>query len=550
MNIALLQCNTVVGDVAGNAARLATAVREAAASSATLCVSPELALCGYPPRDLLLQEGFLASCRVALEALAKELADLPPLLVGAPVPNPSPVGHPIQNCAVLLQRGTVTVASRKVLLPNYDVFDERRYFEPGVACGVITVGGWRFGVTICEDIWNDKTFWQEHRFYESDPVAELMARGVDAVLNLSASPFSLGKQVVRERMLSRVAARYRVPVLYTNQVGGNDDLVFSGKSMAFDALGNLMGRASAFAEDLLLVDLAKGTSRITPMDVTPEAQLWQALVLGTRDYLHKCGVTGAVLGLSGGIDSSLVAAVAAQALGPENVLGVLLPSPHTSQTSIDDALELARQLGIATHTIPIGPLMQGCDAALAHAFAGRTADVTEENLQARLRGVLLMALSNKFGKLLLTTGNKSELATGYCTIYGDMAGGLAVIADIAKTQVYAICRWLNAQRGHPVIPQSVLTKPPTAELRPGQCDQDSLPPYDILDAILERFVEQRLAPETIVAEGFDRTTVERVVKLVRGAEFKRRQAPPGLRVTGRAFGTGWRMPVAARVALP
>ncbi|BFR48460.1 NAD+ synthase [Nitratidesulfovibrio sp. HK-II] len=556
MNIALLQLNMVVGDVAGNAARIEAAVRDAAARGAGLCVTPELAICGYPPRDLLLRRDFVPGCRKALEALALRLKDGPPVLVGAPVPNPTPVGNRLHNAAVLLHEGTVTVATRKVLLPTYDVFDERRYFEPGVNCGAVTVAGWRIGVTVCEDIWNDKTFWQEHRQYETDPVSDLALAGVDVIVNLSASPFTLGKQAVRERMLSRVASRYRVPVLYANQVGGNDDLLFAGKSVAFDAVGHLMARGRPFEEDTVLVDVAAGTGSICPDPAEPEAQVWHALVMGTRDYARKCGFTGAVLGLSGGVDSALVAAVAAEALGPGNVRVLLMPSPHSSEGSVTDALAVARNLGLsadAVHTVPIGPLMDGFDAALAPVFGalGRTVrDVTEENIQSRIRGNLLMAVSNKSGAVLLTTGNKSELAVGYCTIYGDMAGGLAVIADVPKTLVYRVCRWRNAQAGFDLIPTAILDKAPSAELRPDQKDTDSLPPYDVLDAILERSVVHHMDRNAVVAEGFDPAVVDNVLRLVRISEFKRRQAAPGLKVTDRAFGTGWRMPVASRLVLP
>lgn len=550
MKIALLQIDSIVGDVIGNAARIAAAVRSAAALGAELCVTPELALCGYPPRDLLLQDDFVPACRRMLEKLAAELADLPPVLVGAPVANPSPVGNPMHNCAVLLQAGRVTVATRKVLLPNYDVFDERRYFESGVGCGVVTINGWRLGVTVCEDVWNDKTFWQEHRHYENDPVAELMAGGADAILNLSASPFTLGKQAMRERMLSRVAFRYRVFVLYANQVGGNDDLVFAGKSIALDPTGALVARGKAFEEDIVIVDIAQGTGSIAEDPPSEEEQIWRALVLGTRDYARKCGFSGAVLGLSGGIDSALVAAVAAQALGSANVLGILLPSPYSSAGSITDAEAVAGNLGIALQCVPIGSLMESFNSALAPAFEGLEQDVTEENIQSRIRGNILMAFSNKFGRLLLTTGNKSELSVGYCTIYGDMAGGLGVIADVPKTLVYRVARWLNGQRGQDIIPEAILSKAPSAELRPDQKDSDSLPAYDVLDAILERLVEQRRSPAEIVAEGYDAGTVQQVLRLVCHSEFKRRQAAPGIKVTDRAFGTGWRMPVAALIRLP
>lgn len=573
MKIALLQINTVAGDLVGNAARIADGVRKAAALGADLCVTPELALCGYPPRDLLLREDFLPACRTALEKLSLELADAPPVLVGAPIANPSPVGNPVHNCVVLLQNGKTGVATRKVLLPNYDVFDERRYFESGVGCGVVTINGWRLGVSVCEDVWNDKTFWQEHRHYENDPLVELMAGGTDALINLSASPFSLGKQVVRERMLARVAQRYRASVLYANQVGGNDDLVFAGKSIAFDATGTLIARGKAFEEDVVIVDIAQGTGIIEPNPESHEEQVWQALVLGTKDYVRKCGFKGAVLGLSGGIDSALVAAVACEALGCHAVAGVLMPSPYSSQGSLDDALALAQNLNMQTHTVPIAPLMETFSSVLASPFEqGQshleqahleqshpdmeksfwidTIGITEENLQSRIRGNLLMAFSNKFGRLLLTTGNKSEISVGYCTIYGDMAGALGVIADVSKTMVYRVCRWLNESRGREIIPVAIIDKAPSAELRPDQKDSDSLPDYDTLDAILERLVELRHAPSTIIAEGFDATVVGRVEALLVRSEFKRRQAATGIRVTERAFGTGWRMPVACKLTMP
>lgn len=566
MKIALLQINTVAGDLVGNSERIASAVRKAQSQGAELCVTPELALCGYPPRDLLLREDFLPACRTALEKLSLELADAPPVLVGAPVANPSPVGNPVHNCVVLLQKGKARVATRKVLLPNYDVFDERRYFESGVGCGVVTINGWRLGVSVCEDVWNDKTFWQEHRHYENDPLVELMAGGTDALINLSASPFSLGKQVVRERMLARVAQRYRASVLYANQVGGNDDLVFAGKSIAFDATGTLIARGKAFEEDVVLVDIAQGTSIVEPHPESYEEQVWQALVLGTKDYVRKCGFKGAVLGLSGGIDSALVAAVACEALGNDAVTGVLMPSPYSSQGSLDDALALAQNLNMHTHTVPIAPLMQGFSDVLASPFTqgqtileqsqtGKTfwldtIGITEENLQSRIRGNLLMAFSNKFGRLLLTTGNKSEISVGYCTIYGDMAGALGVIADVSKTMVYRVCRWLNESRGREIIPTAIIEKAPSAELRPDQKDTDSLPDYDTLDAILERLVELRHAPSAIIAEGFDSDVVKRIESLLVRSEFKRRQAATGIRVTERAFGTGWRMPVACKLTMP
>lgn len=550
MNVALLQINSVVGDITGNAERIACSVRRAAECGAALCITPELALCGYPPQDLLLRDDVVEACQHMLNVLAIDLKDAPPVLVGAPVANPSPVGKPLHNCAVLLQNGVARVATRKVLLPHYDVFDERRYFESGVGCGVITIDGWRFGVTISEDVWNDKTFWQKHRRHDHDPLVDLMAGGADALINLSASPFSLGKQAVRERMLSRVAQRYRASVIYANMVGANDELIFAGKSMAFNASGTLVARACGFEEDILLVDVAEGRGQIAPDSEHDEEQVWKALVLGTRDYVRKCGFTDVVLGLSGGIDSALVAAIACEALGAEHVLGVLLPSPHSSEGSITDALQLATNLGMQTHTVPIAPLMQAFDTVLEPFFAGCPCDVTEENLQSRIRGDILMAFSNKFNKLLLATGNKSEISVGYCTIYGDMAGALGIIADVSKTMVYRVCRWLNTSCGGEVIPEEIIIKAPSAELRPDQKDSDSLPDYDVLDAILVRLVEQHQSVASIVAEGFDAATVQRVERLVACSEFKRKQAAPGLRITECAFGSGWRRGVAGKVSLP
>lgn len=547
MRIALLQLNFTVADIAGNRAKIAAAVRTAADVGAQLCVASELALSGYPARDLLLHFGFIKTVREALDSLAAELVGLPPLLVGFPEINDGPVGAPLFNSAALLQGGKVRQVFRKSLLPTYDVFDERRYFEPGRALAPCQIGDLRLAVTICEDVWNDKDFWRKRRFYADDPVQTLMAGRPQAIVNLSASPFTLGKQHIREAMLADLARKHRVPVLYANQVGGNDDLVFDGRSLAFGSDGQLLARGTAFEEDILLVDLAPRSCAvdrpIAPTDEATESEAWRAVVLGTRDYVRKCGFSRALLGLSGGIDSSLTAAIAVEALGAANVTGVLMPSPFSSQGSIDDALTLALNLKMRTLEIPIAGLMQAFDQALAPAFAGRPRDVTEENIQARIRGNLLMALANKESAMLLTTGNKSELAVGYCTIYGDMAGGLAVIADLPKTLVYAVSRWLNERRGE-FIPRAAIDKPPSAELRPNQFDQDSLPPYEILDAILELRLERHATRREILAQGFDAPSVDKVLRLIHNAEFKRKQAPPGIKVTDRAFGTGWRMPIA------
>jgi len=456
--------------------------------------------------------------------------------------------RPLFNTAVLLQRGALGQRFRKSLLPTYDVFDEDRYFEPYRGNEILEFCNRKLGISICEDVWNDRDFWKRRR-YHFDPIEELAKAGAQAIVNLSASPFAVGKYKLRDQMLGSMAARHRVPVLYVNQTGGNDDLLFDGRSSVYSADGALLARGRSFDSDLVVFDLDQPSKPLSADDGPAEAEIWDALVLGVRDYVRKCGFKSVVLGLSGGVDSALTAAIAADAVGPDKVLGVLMPSPFSSQGSIDDALELGKQLGIETMTLPIEAGMKALEGTLAPAFRGLERDVTEENIQARIRGNLLMALSNKRGALLLTTGNKSELAVGYCTLYGDMSGGLAVIADVPKTMVYRVSQWLNATRGRAVIPESTLTKAPSAELRPNQTDQDSLPPYDVLDAILERHVEHHQPAAQIIAAGFDAATVRRVLGLVRRAEFKRKQAAPGLKVTDRAFGTGWRMPIAARVEL-
>jgi NAD+ synthase/NAD+ synthase (glutamine-hydrolysing) len=540
MRLAILQLNPTIAALDDNAARLARAVREAGAVD--LCVSPEMSVSGYPPRDLLLQRAFVARCREVLDRLAVEVARCPPVLVGAPVENPAPNGRPLFNAGILLRGGRVERTFCKTLLPTYDVFDEDRYFEPGPGgAGLLDVAGRGCAVSICEDIWNDRDFWQRRR-YHRDPIEEARQLGADLVVNMSASPFAAGKLELRERMLGSLAERRALPVLYVNQVGGNDDLVFDGRSLFVDASGRVRVRARAFAEDVLVVDTETLPPALPATDVDADGEIYHALVLGTRDYARKSGFRSALLGLSGGIDSALTAVVAVDALGPDKVLGVLMPSPFSSAGSVGDSLDLAARLGIRTTTLPIAPIMAAFDATLAGPFSGRPRDVTEENVQARIRGNLLMAMSNKTGALLLTTGNKSELAVGYCTLYGDMSGGLAVIADVPKTVVYRLARWVNATR--PVIPEAILTKAPSAELRPDQTDQDSLPPYDVLDRILERHIEHHESAETIVAAGFDGETVDQVLRLVRTAEFKRKQAAPGLKVTDRAFGSGWRMPIA------
>ncbi|MCW5559388.1 MAG: NAD+ synthase [Verrucomicrobiae bacterium] len=547
MRLALAQINTTVGDLAGNEARILDAYRRAATAGVELVVMPELALTGYPPRDLLLRPSFVDAQREILQRLAAATGPVG-LLVGFVGRNPRRPGRELTNSAALLADGGIVAVQEKTLLPTYDVFDEDRYFEPAIANEPVSFRGRRLGITICEDLWNDEDFWPERR-YRPNPAAALAEAGAEVILNLSASPWHLRKEQTRHAMLSSLAAKTGRPVVYCNLVGGNDELVFDGQSVVYRGGGALIAQGAAFAEDLLVVDTEAGAG--TPLrERADEAQLHDALVLGTRDYLQKCGFRSAVLGLSGGIDSAVVAALAVAALGPEQVRGLALPSEFSSSGSLSDARALAENLGIAFDIVPIQPTFAAIQSQLQPLFAGRPRDTTEENLQARLRGVTLMAMSNKFGSLLLTTGNKSELAVGYCTLYGDMCGGLAVISDVPKTWVYRLARWMNADalaRGaRPPIPEGSLTKPPSAELRPNQTDQDSLPPYDVLDAILDGYVVRAQSVAELVAEGWPEAEVRRVIRLIEGSEYKRRQAAPGLKVTTKAFGVGRRVPIAQR----
>ena len=558
MKIAIAQLNPTVGDLAGNAQRILEAASQALELGADLLLTPELSLCGYPPRDLLMRPSFVQAMQQQVMSLAEAMPDGLSALVGLAVENSAAASQgekPIFNSMALLQSGQVKSIFHKRLLPTYDVFDEDRYFESGDAANsfVFSVGGKsvHIGVTICEDLWNNESFWGK-RAYPVNPTQELVKKGVDLVVNLSASPYVCGKQALRERMIVHEAKQHQRAIVYVNQVGGNDDLIFDGRSVAVSRQGDLVCRAAAFETDLQMVtfdwatkDLRPGA--VQPMLATADAEIWAALVLGVKDYAKKCGFKKAVIGLSGGVDSALVSAIAATALGPQNVLGILMPSPYSSGHSVSDAKALAENLGIETQTLAIAPLMQGFDTVLTDLFTDTEAGVAEENLQSRIRGNLLMAVSNKFGHLLLSTGNKSEMAVGYCTLYGDMNGGLAVIADVPKTRVYSICRWLNRDRE--VIPDNILTKPPSAELKPDQVDQDSLPDYDTLDDILERLVQKQQSADDIIAAGHDAAIVEKIIRLVTRAEFKRRQAPPVLKVTDRAFGMGWRMPIASRWSL-
>ncbi len=550
MKIAIAQLNPKIGDLTANAQQILQAAQKAVASGARLLLTPELSLCGYPPRDLLLNPSFVAAMGTTLKKLARDLPPNLAVLVGTVDENlkvHTTGGKPLFNSIALLIGGQVKQIFHKRLLPTYDVFDEIRYFEPGLQANYFTLDDLHIGVTVCEDLWNDEEFWGK-RTYAVNPIADLAILGVDLIVNLSASPYSVGKQQFRELMLKHSAVRFQQPMIYANQVGGNDDLIFDGCSFALSRQGEIISRARGFDTDLLVVEFDEKQrdfkpGKVSPIQESSDAEIWQALVLGVKDYSRKCGFSKVVLGLSGGIDSSLVAAIAVAALGKENVFGVLMPSPYSSEHSISDALALGENLGIKTTILPITEPMQTFDNSLAELFAGTEFGIAEENLQSRIRGNLLMAIANKFGYLLLSTGNKSEMAVGYCTLYGDMNGGLAVIADVPKTRVYSICHWLNRQGE--IIPQNVLTKAPSAELKPGQVDQDSLPPYEILDDILERLIHKHEAAAEIVSAGHDPVIVDRIIQMLARAEFKRRQAPPGLKITDRAFGTGWRMPIAS-----
>jgi NAD+ synthetase len=542
MKIALAQLNPTVGDIAGNEAKILAAISAARADGADLVLLPELAIPGYPPKDLLLKPKFIADQLAARDRIAAATKGTA-ALIGFAEPNRDGPGNALRNSVVLAADGEIVGIHRKSLLPTYDVFDESRYFEPADRVDVARLRGRKVGVTICEDLWNDPSL-VTRRLYTRNPVDELAAQGAELLLNASASPFVLGKHDFRRRLFGSQAAKHRLPLAYCNQVGGNDELVFDGCSVVFGRDGQVIAQAKDFDEDLLIADLDHPERNRIETPSSGIGSIHKALVLGLRDYVRKTGFKSVVLGLSGGIDSAVTVALAAEALGRGNVVGVAMPSRYSSDHSVEDARAVAAHLGVAFHIVPIADVHAAFESALAAPFAGRAPDVTEENLQARCRGVILMAFSNKFGHLLLTTGNKSELAVGYCTLYGDMCGGLAVISDVPKTMIWELARWIN--RGREIIPVRSITKPPSAELRPNQTDQDSLPPYEVLDAILERYVEQEKSADEIVSDGFDSATVRRVIRLVGLNEYKRKQAAPGLKVTSRAFGFGRRMPIAQR----
>jgi len=545
VKIALAQIDPTVGDFRGNLEKIVAASRRAAELGARLAVFSELAICGYPPADFLEKPSFLARCRSAVDELAAATRELPTaVLVGVALPAAEADCKPAYNAAVLLDKGQLLLEQHKRLLPFYDVFDEQRYFSPADAQKVIELDGVRLAITICEDAWNDKNFWPR-RLYTVDPVEEQMRQHPALHINLSSSPFWHSKREIRRDMLAAIARRDGIPVLMCNQVGGNDSLIFDGSSLALNPRGELIAQAASFTEDLVIVDPFHAAPVPVPDEDATEAA-YHALVLGTRDYVRKCGFRKAIVGLSGGIDSALVAAIATEALGAENVIGIGMPSPYSSAGSIDDSRQLAANLGIRFEIIPIQSLFAEFNRALEPVFHGMKEDITEENIQPRIRGTLLMALSNKFNALVLTTGNKSEMAVGYCTLYGDMVGALAVIGDLVKTRVYAVCNWLN--RNQEKIPVAILTKPPSAELRPGQMDTDSLPPYDVLDPIVEAYVERFETPERICAEhGFPLELVRQTVSLIERSQYKRQQAAPVLKVTAKSFGMGRRFPIAVKV---
>jgi NAD+ synthase (glutamine-hydrolysing) len=543
VKLALGQINPTVGDFAGNSAKIIEYSSRARAQRAGLILFPELSVCGYPPRDLVERDSFVTHNREAAEHIASQTRGIA-VICGLVTPAQADTGKSVMNSAALLMDGEIKFVQSKMLLPTYDVFDELRNFAPARHQELLSFCGKQMALTICEDAWNDKHFWPR-QLYSVDPVEALVKAGGNFVLNISASPFWTGKRELRQDMLSTIARTDRVPVAFVNQVGGNDSLVFDGSSLVFDRDGNVIARGKSFEEDLIFFDSDSLTGDLHDQIPGEEASVYSALVLGTRDYIAKCGFEKAIVGLSGGIDSALTAAIAVDAIGAENVMGVGMPSEYSSEGSISDARELANNLGIRFEVLPISGIFHAFKKTLGKVFEGRKEDVTEENIQSRIRGSLLMAMSNKFGALVLSTGNKSELGVGYCTLYGDMAGGLAVIADVPKTLVYRLSRYVNSRKA--VIPQSSLDKAPSAELRPDQKDTDSLPAYEVLDAILEDYVEQSHSAEDIACEhGFDLPLVKSVIRMVERNEYKRQQAAPGIKISPKAFGYGRRFPIAAK----
>jgi NAD+ synthase (glutamine-hydrolysing) len=543
VKIALGQINPTIGDFSGNAAKIVDFSRRAQSAGAGMILFPELSVCGYPPRDLVERPSFVARNRETAEKIAAQTKGIA-VICGLVTRADSDAGKSAMNSAALLMDGKIAFIQSKMLLPTYDVFDEMRNFAPAKKQELFPFCGNRMALTICEDAWNDKQFWHK-RLYTIDPVESLIQAGGNFVLNISASPFWIGKREMRRDMLASIARQHKVPVALVNQVGGNDSLVFDGSSIVLNREGHVIAQGRSFEEDLIYFDSTDLTGETHEQIAGDEASVYSALVLGTRDYMHKCGFQKAIIGLSGGIDSALTAVVAGDAVGPENVIGVGMPGPYSSPGSIDDARSLAKNLGIRFELLTINPAYEAYRRILHDVFSGTKEDVTEENIQSRARGMLLMALSNKFGAIVLSTGNKSELGVGYCTLYGDMVGGLAVISDVPKTLVYRLSEYVNSRSA--VIPQATLEKPPSAELRPGQKDSDSLPPYEVLDAVLEDYVEDYHSAERIATDrGFDIEVVRRVIRMVDRAEYKRQQAAPGLKISPKAFGYGRQFPIAAK----
>ena len=543
MKIALGQINPTVGDFSGNANKIIQFSERARTAGAGLILFPELCICGYPPRDLVERPSFVARNRSTAEQIATQTKGIA-VICGMVTPADAESGKTVMNSAALLREGRIDFIQSKMLLPTYDVFDEMRNFAPARSQRLFGFCGRQMALTICEDAWNDKNFWTR-RLYGIDPIEELLRAGGNFVLNISASPFWMGKRELRRDMLATIAKNRKVPVAMVNQVGGNDSLIFDGSSLVINSDGTVIAQGKSFEEDLVLFDSANLTGEMHHQIAGDDASAYHALVLGTRDYVHKCGFSRAIIGLSGGIDSALTACVAVDALGAENVIGIGMPGPYSSPGSIDDARALATNLGIRFELLSIREMYQAAVSTLAPVFSGMPQDVTEENIQSRARGLLLMSLSNKFNALVLSTGNKSELAVGYCTLYGDMVGGLAVISDVPKTLVYRLSAYVNSRKT--VIPEATIEKPPSAELRPNQKDSDSLPPYDILDQILEDYVEDSHSAEQIVADHhFDPSVVKRVISMIARSEYKRQQAAPGLKISPKAFGYGRRFPIAAK----
>jgi NAD+ synthase (glutamine-hydrolysing) len=543
VKIALGQINPTIGDFTGNSKKIIESSRQALAQGAEMILFPELAVCGYPPRDLLEKPAFVERNSQVVNEIAQAVPQIT-VVCGFVSPAKVETGKSVMNSAAVLRQGAVQFVQSKMLLPTYDVFDEMRYFDPAESQKLLPLAGKEFALTICEDAWNDKHFWHR-RLYRVDPVDELLHAGGNMVLNISASPFHLGKRELRRQMLATIARDNKVPVLFVNQVGGNDSLIFDGSSMVIAPDGRIVAQAKSFEEDLVLFDSETMQGDMHEQIAVGIPSAFAALALGTRDYVRKCGFSKVVIGLSGGIDSALTAAIAADALGKENVTGIAMPSQYSSEHSIKDARELACKLGIRFEVIAIGDIFAGYRKALAQLFAGMPEDVAEENIQSRIRGNILMAFSNKFGALVLTTGNKSEVGVGYCTLYGDMVGGLGVISDVPKTMVYDLSRYVNSLK--PVIPQSTIDKPPSAELRPGQKDSDTLPPYEVLDNILEDYVEDYRTAEQIAADrGYEVRLVRDIIRMIERSEYKRQQAAPGLKITPKAFGLGRRFPIAQK----